>query len=138
MPRIANVLETALYVSDLERAAQFYEKLFGFERMLEIERLIALRVGDSGQTLLLFRAGSSTQGEQTPGGFIPGHGGTGNLHLAFAIATEEVEPWKAKLAECGVALESINRPERGGTSLYFRDPDQHCIELASPGIWPNY
>jgi catechol 2,3-dioxygenase-like lactoylglutathione lyase family enzyme len=138
MPQVRNVLETALYVADLERSARFYEGLFGWERMLEQERMVALRVGDSAQVLLLFRVGGSTEGEQTPGGFIPGHDGHGQLHVAFAIDTNEVEPWKARLAERGVPIESVNRPERGGTSLYFRDPDGHCVELASPGIWPNY
>jgi catechol 2,3-dioxygenase-like lactoylglutathione lyase family enzyme len=27
---------------------------------------------------------------------------------------------------------------RGGESLYFRDPDNHVLELATPGIWPIY
>jgi catechol 2,3-dioxygenase-like lactoylglutathione lyase family enzyme len=27
---------------------------------------------------------------------------------------------------------------RGGTSLYFRDPDGHSLEVATPGLWPNY
>ena len=27
---------------------------------------------------------------------------------------------------------------RGGRSIYFRDPDGHLGELATPGIWPIY
>lgn len=138
MPTVNHILETALYVADLEESARFYEGLFGWPRLLEQERMVALAVGDTNQVLLLFRVGDSVGGEQTPGGFIPGHDGRGQLHVAFAISAEEVEPWKARLAERGVAVESINRPERGGTSIYFRDPDGHCLELASPGIWPNY
>jgi len=135
---VNHILETALYVADPEIAAGFYEGLFGWRRLLEQERMIALAVGDSNQVLLLFRVGGSLNGEQTPGGFIPGHDGRGQLHVAFAISAEEVGSWQARLAEQGVAIESVNRPERGGTSIYFRDPDGHCIELASPGIWPNY
>ena len=28
--------------------------------------------------------------------------------------------------------------DRGGSSLYVRDPDGRSVELATPGIWPNY
>jgi len=27
---------------------------------------------------------------------------------------------------------------RGGRSLYFRDPDQHLLELITPGCWSIY
>jgi catechol 2,3-dioxygenase-like lactoylglutathione lyase family enzyme len=27
---------------------------------------------------------------------------------------------------------------RGGESIYFRDPDGHLVELATPGLWDNY
>ena len=26
----------------------------------------------------------------------------------------------------------------GGTSLYFRDPDGHSVEIATPGVWETY
>jgi hypothetical protein len=26
----------------------------------------------------------------------------------------------------------------GSTSIYFRDPDGHLLELVTPGLWPNY
>ena len=27
---------------------------------------------------------------------------------------------------------------RSGESIYFRDPDGHLLELATPGLWPGY
>jgi catechol 2,3-dioxygenase-like lactoylglutathione lyase family enzyme len=42
------------------------------------------------------------------------------------------------LAAQGIAVESRVTWPRGGTSLYFRDPDAHSLEVASPGLWPNY
>jgi catechol 2,3-dioxygenase-like lactoylglutathione lyase family enzyme len=73
-----------------------------------------------------------------PGGVIPPHGGEGRLHLAFAIAADSLDDWKDRLAGHGITIESVVLPERGGTSLYFRDPDGHLIELATPGLWPTY
>ena len=52
MPPVEQVLETALYVDDLERSARFYESVFGFERIDSGERLIAMSVRER-QVLLL-------------------------------------------------------------------------------------
>ena len=41
-------------------------------------------------------------------------------------------------ASRGVAIEGRNDWERGGRSIYFRDPDGHLLELATPGLWSIY
>jgi catechol 2,3-dioxygenase-like lactoylglutathione lyase family enzyme len=131
MPSIDGILETSLYVEDLQHAAHFYRSLFGFEPVVTSERLIALAVGP-GQVLLLFRKQASLA--LSPGA----HDGDGQLHLAFAIGAGEVDAWRAQLEASGVAIEDDRAWPRGGRSLYFRDPDGHLVELGSPGIWANY
>ena len=69
--------------------------------------------------------------------FTP-HDGYGELHLAFAIPVEELAAWEARLMEHGVGIEQRRSWDRGGVSLYFRDPDRHLIELATPGVWTVY
>jgi len=69
---------------------------------------------------------------------ILGHGGDGALHVAFAIGKDELSHWEAHLASRGVVIEGRNDWERGGHSIYFRDPDGHLLELATPGLWPVY
>jgi len=69
---------------------------------------------------------------------VPAHDAGGPGHLAFAIDAADIPEWETRLAELGVAIESRVTWERGGFSLYFRDPDNRSVELASPGIWPNY
>jgi catechol 2,3-dioxygenase-like lactoylglutathione lyase family enzyme len=59
------------------------------------------------------------------------------LHLAFAIPYGELAAWETHLGNQGVAVESQIDWPRGGTSLYFRDPDGHSLEVATPGLWPN-
>jgi catechol 2,3-dioxygenase-like lactoylglutathione lyase family enzyme len=100
-------------------------------------RFRALNVAD-GQLLLLFARGQASQAMQLPGGAIPPHEASGQSHIAFAIAAEELEAWNARLAEKRVALESTVTWPRGGTSLYFRDPDGHLVELLTPGVWSIY
>jgi catechol 2,3-dioxygenase-like lactoylglutathione lyase family enzyme len=130
-PALNGLLETSLYVEDLPRSARFYQTLFGFTAVLEADRLIALAVRE-GQLLLLFQKGGSRHLQ--PGA----HDGDGQLHLAFAIAAGDVEHWRTRLQQQGIAIEEDRLWERGGQSLYFRDPDGHLLELGSPGIWANY
>lgn len=136
-PRISGILETSLYVADLDHAAAFYRALFGFEEFMRDQRMCALGV-PGGQVLLLFTHGATASPAPAPaGGFIPPHGGTGTLHLCFAIPLGERAAWEEHLGQANITVESRVHWPRGGTSLYFRDPDGHSVELATPGLWPN-
>jgi catechol 2,3-dioxygenase-like lactoylglutathione lyase family enzyme len=73
-----------------------------------------------------------------PGGTIPPHDGHGPLHMAFAVAADALPQWEQRLAEEGVAVEGRTSWSRGGRSIYFRDPDGHLLELATPGLWAIY
>jgi catechol 2,3-dioxygenase-like lactoylglutathione lyase family enzyme len=137
IPALQGVLETSLYVSDLERSRAFYGTLFGFRTLTEDQRFCALDVSGR-QVLLLFRKGETRTPVATPGGTIPPHDGDGQLHVAFAIGRDEFDAWERRLQSHNMAVESRVTWNRGGRSMYFRDPDGHLIELATPGLWPIY
>jgi catechol 2,3-dioxygenase-like lactoylglutathione lyase family enzyme len=136
-PSVRGILETSLYVNDLQRSAQFYGNLFGFEPLIMDDRLCALSVGN-GQVLLLFRKGASRRPGTTAGGTIPPHDGRGEMHVAFAIESSDLSRWEEELMSLHIGIESRVAWPEGGTSIYFRDPDNHSIELASPGTWTIY
>jgi catechol 2,3-dioxygenase-like lactoylglutathione lyase family enzyme len=130
-PKTAGILESSLYVADAAASARFYEKIFGFHVISDFGgRGCAMQAGD-GQVLLLFKKGGSRDME-TP------HDGDGELHIAFAIPAAELARWEAWLAENGIAIEEKHAWDRGGHSLYFRDPDGHLLEVATPGVWSIY
>jgi catechol 2,3-dioxygenase-like lactoylglutathione lyase family enzyme len=133
-PQVQGILETCINVSDMSHAREFYQSLFGFEVMTSDERFCAFRVGQD--VLLLFTEGESKQPVQLEGGIIPPHEPLGAGHFAFAISPNTLEEWRIFLGERGIKIESEVRWERGGTSLYFRDPDNNLIEIAR--IWLNY
>jgi catechol 2,3-dioxygenase-like lactoylglutathione lyase family enzyme len=134
--RVRRVLETALDCDDLPRSAVFYKDLLGIVPMLETERLVAIDAGQ-GTVLLLFQKGAASSIE-LPGGLVPGHEAGGAGHFAFAIDADALAAWEARLGELRIPIESRVTWERGGVSLYFRDPDQRLVELATPGLWPSY
>ena len=135
-PRITGLLESAIYVDDMERACVFYREVLGLAAMLETPRLTAFDAG-AGGVLLVFARGESRQDMPSAGGTIPGHDGDGPLHLAFGIPDDEVTAWRDRLIASGVAIRSEVTWPRGGYSLYVDDPDGHVVELASRGLWPN-
>jgi catechol-2,3-dioxygenase len=111
-PNTEGILESSLYVIDVAHSVQFYKKIFGFQVISDFgERGCAMRAG-SRQVLLLFKKGGSRD-------MVSPHDGDGELHLAFAIAADELTSWEAWLAENGIAVEETRTWEFGGHSLYF-------------------
>jgi len=137
MPVLTGVIETCLYVDDLDRASQFYESVFALPRIDGDARLRAYSVAGRG-VLLLFKRGASLKPAPHSTGVISAHDGNGPLHFAFSITASELGAWEKHLAEKNVAIESRIHWSRGGTSLYFRDPDGNLGELATPGLWSIY
>jgi catechol 2,3-dioxygenase-like lactoylglutathione lyase family enzyme len=135
-PRIAGLLETALYVDDMARSVRFFRDVLGLSTMIESDRLTAFDAGHGG-VLLVFARGQSGEDVATPGGIIPGHDGNGPLHMAFAIGADDVASWRAHFGAHDVAITSEVEWPAGGRSLYFNDPDGHVLELATPGLWKN-
>lgn len=137
LPHIKGVLETAIYVDDLERARTFYRDVLGLRSMHDDGRMTAYDAGP-GSAFLVFARGASTRRIELPGGAIPGHDGHGPLHFAFAISAEDLPVWEQRLADHAVTVEDRVSWPKGGKSVYFRDPDGHLLELATPGLWSNY
>jgi catechol 2,3-dioxygenase-like lactoylglutathione lyase family enzyme len=134
---IDGVLETALYVDDLPRACDFYERLLGLPRLFADDRLVALDAGRGG-VLLLFKRVTTLETVHLPGGTIPPHGGVGPLHVAFAVSVPSLARIEARLADDRIPIEERTRWPRGGLSVYVRDPDDHLVEFATPGLWPTH
>ena len=136
-PRINSIVESCLFSHDLPRSTRFYQEKLGLRLLESGERLCVFSVADK-QVFLIFRGGDKLEPVLTPGGMIPPHGAAGQLHLAFAISKEDFADWEKHLAAQNIAIESKVEWPNGGRSIYFRDPDNHLVELATPGIWEVY
>jgi len=135
--KIDGVVETAIHVEDVARSEEFYRRLFGLRKLAGDDRFCSFEVPGNA-VFLLFKKGGTLAPLQIPGGIIPPHDGDGHMHFAFKISAGALAQCERELAENGVAIESrVNWP-RGGVSLYFRDPDEHLVELITPGCWEVY
>ncbi|WP_417694541.1 VOC family protein [Roseibium sp.] len=136
-PAISGILETAVYVDDMEAAHGFYAGVLGLERMVGGDRLSAYDAGPA-QTLLVFLRGATAEDVPTPGGVVPGHHAQGPAHFAFHIVGADYEPWRNYLGSQGIEIISEVTWPQGGKSLYFNDTDGNVLELASPPLWSNF
>jgi catechol 2,3-dioxygenase-like lactoylglutathione lyase family enzyme len=137
----SGILESALYVDDLDKAEEFYRDVMGLELLTKLEkRHVFFRCGDG--VLLLFDPAQTVHPPSPSSRFpVPPHGAVGNGHLCFRATSEEIDRWKTHLEGLGVEIEADFRwPARddepsGGRSIYFRDPAGNSLEFAEPTIW---
>jgi catechol 2,3-dioxygenase-like lactoylglutathione lyase family enzyme len=130
MDEILGVVETAVYVDDLNRAEAFYRDVLGLTVIgKERGRHVFFRCGDRG-ILLLFLPAATLHGDH-----LPAHGCTGPGHFALGVPAGSLPAWRQRLREHGVVIEKEVLWPRGGTSLYFRDPAGNSVELLTPGVW---
>lgn len=129
------ILESALYVDDLAEAERFYTGVLGLPLISKVEsRHVFLRCGEG--VLLLFNPERTV--ESPPVGAllpVPPHGTRGQGHLCFRASEDEIDRWKTRLTQAGVAIESEFTWPQGGRSIYVRDPAGNSIEFANPAIW---
>ncbi len=129
------ILESALYVTDLDTAEAFYRDVIGLELLGKVEgRHAFFRCG--GGVLLLFNA-EATRIPPAPDARlkVPPHGTAGDGHLCFAASANEIAAWREHLAANNIAIESDFEWPQGGHSIYIRDPSGNSIEFAEPRIW---
>jgi catechol 2,3-dioxygenase-like lactoylglutathione lyase family enzyme len=129
MQPIDRVLETILYVDDLDAAERFYGDVLGLELDSRQPKLfVFFKCGPS--MLLLFEPNAASSGRN-----VPAHGAHGPGHACFAVPEAELDGWRRRLEAAGVAIEQVADWPRGGRSFYFRDPAGNSLELATPRIW---
>ena len=127
---LRGVLETCLYVDDLEEAERFYRDVLGLR--LESRhpgRHVFFYCGD--QMLLLFAPESTNSPESK----LPRHGATGASHVAFRVPAEELDAWAQRLVSQNVPIEQTANWSGGFRSVYFRDPAGNSLEFACRGMW---
>src|SRR3989338_1201431 len=101
--KLKKILETSLYVKDLNEAEKFYVGILCLEIVKRSQSIplrdLFLRCGNT--MLLLFDA------EQTKIdiGKVPTHGASGQGHLAFGVQDSEFPYWEKHLIENNIPIE---------------------------------
>ncbi len=127
---LKGIVETAIYVNDLDKAESFYKTILGLPMIAkEAGRYVFFQVGDNN-VLLAFLPAATLKGDH-----LPAHGAEGPGHFALGIDAHDLDSWRRKLQENGIGIEKEVDWPKGGKSIYFRDPAGNSAELITPGVW---
>ncbi len=131
---IKGILETALYVDDLDAAEAFYGELLGLEKVLRAgDRHVFFRCGPG--ILLIFDPRQTIKPPPSDALPVPPHGTTGAGHVCFQLSSAEIDLLTEKLNKACITIESDFRWPNGARSIYFSDPAGNSIECAEPQLW---
>jgi catechol 2,3-dioxygenase-like lactoylglutathione lyase family enzyme len=124
MFQLEGIDHVALSVRDVERSAQWYIDVLGFERRFEgMWNGVPVFIGKGKTALALFPA----KGEAGRASNTTDH--IGFLHLAFGASRSEFLNAQGALKERGIAF-SFQGHEISD-SIYFRDPDGIELEITT-------
>lgn len=127
-PRILGVAHMALYVSDLQKARQFYEDFLGYAEPYTLKR-------DDGSTRIVFIKINEDQYLELFGE-SPRHTGEQLNHISFY--TDSAEGMRAYLGAQGVKVpEKVGKGKIGNSNFNIVDPDGHIVEIVQyePDSW---
>ncbi len=131
--KLTKILETALYVNNIEKAEEFY---VGILRLEVVKRSSSIPARDlflrCGDTMLLLFDPEQTKIDT---GVVPIHGTIGQGHMAFGISESDFESWVKYLIEKDVKIEKSVKWDKGTRSIYFRDPSGNSLEFISENHW---
>lgn len=124
------IKETCLYVSDLQKAKSFYEKILGLTIISYVpSKHLFLRAGES--VLLLFNPEDSKR-KTSP----PPHYAVGKQHFAFEVADSDYNDALEKIRSAGVKIIDEVVWKSGKRSFYFNDPEGNVLEVVPDnGVW---
>ena len=126
MTPITRILETAIYVDDLDAAEQFYGKVLGLTLHNKVEKHYLFYKLDDCMLLIFDPAYAEEEGHE-----IPRHGAEGDCHFAFRMEQDQLDAWRDYLIKQGVEIEHDHQWPNGARSIYFRDPNGYVIELTA-------
>ena len=136
---VDGVMEVPVCADDVDRAAKFYARVFGFKTIFEDGDKLRVLDVCGRQVILVFKRKAITETTEASEGTIPAHDVAGESHFAMGIDSEpRLEECIERLAKLGIAIESEARSPFGGRQLYFRDTENNLVELITRNVWPIY
>ncbi|MFF8271963.1 VOC family protein [Streptomyces sp. NPDC016562] len=128
MPEVLGIGHLALTVSEVKRSADFYNRLFDTQTVVDVEDEYGPFVAVASPAFVLgFRTHGTTDRADA---FDPAR--VGLDHCAFHVADRAaLEAWESRLDEQGIAHSGIVE-DPSGLHLNFRDPDNIAVEFYRP------
>ena len=118
--QLEGIDHVAISVRDVQKAAQWYIDVLGFERMHEgMWNGIPMFIGKGTTALALFPAKSSE----------PVRGGVRMLHLAMRADRKNFLAAQEELKQRDIKFEFEDHEI--SHSIYFKDPDGHQLEITT-------
>lgn len=131
--RIAKIVETSIYSTNLEDMKDFYVNKLGLEFVSEQKGRHVFIKTDNNMLLIFNHEITITENETSHGASTP----PSVIHIAFEIDSGEYDTAKKILIESSIQIEKeIEWGNRiGSKSLYFRDPAGNLVEFITKNYW---